>query len=168
MKRIVLLLVLLIASVALFAGEPVKGIGVGVSTGLPFHAGAMGEYNFGPAYASVELAYASGPYFLFRVGGGYNFPEPFVNDAWGMDLRLSVGGRFSGYIGSFGGSVVASGAFSIPVTWSWYADGIPLKVFVQAGPDLYFGGGAMQLDFSGTAGVMYVFSLEPKQGDIGD
>ena len=45
MKRIVLLLVLLIASTLLFAGEPVKGIGAGISTGIPFTVGALGEYN---------------------------------------------------------------------------------------------------------------------------
>lgn len=167
MKRIVLLLVLLIASAALFAGEPVKGIGAGVSTGIPFHVGAIGEYNFGPAYASVELGYSSGPYFMFRAGGGYNFQKPFANSDLGMDLYLSIGGKFTGYIGSYNGSVTAFGAFGIPVTWSWYADKIPLKVFVHAGPELYFGGG-VNLGFSGTAGVMYVFSLDPKQSNVGD
>ena len=63
--------------------------------------------------------------------------------------------------------MTAFGAFGIPVTWSWYAGKIPLKVFVHAGPELYFGGG-VDLGFSGTLGAMYVFSLEPKQSNVGD
>lgn len=168
MKRIVLLLVLLIASTLLFAGEPVKGIGAGISTGIPFTVGALGEYNFGPAYASVELGYATGPYFMFRAGGGYNFPKPFVNSDLGMNLYLSIGGKFSGYLGSFSGNFVAVGAFGIPVTWSWYANKIPIKVFAQAGPEIYFGSGSVDLNFFGSIGAMYVFSLEPKQSNVGN
>jgi len=100
-------------------------------------------------------------------GGGYNFQKPFTNSDLGLDLYLSIGGQFSGYLGSFSGNFVAVGAFGIPVTWSWYADKIPLKVFVQSGPMLYFGGG-VDLGFSGTIGAMYVFSLEPKQGNVGN
>ena len=159
MKRIVLLLVLLIASVALFAGEPVKGIGAGISTGIPFHIGAIGEDNFVPAYASLEMGYSTGSEFMVLAGGGYNFQKPFTNSDWGMDLYLSVGGYLGGYLTLSGGKLYASGSFGIPVTWSWYADKIPLKVFVQAGPSLTFGSGYTYLGFSGTAGAMYVFSL---------
>ena len=151
MKRTLLLLfVLLLGLTAIFAGEPVTGIGAGAFGGLPFHIGAIGEYNFGPAYASLEMGYYLMGFsaFMLRAEGGYNFPTPFINNDWGMDLYLSIGGSLGGYIGPnpyafFPGDskVRAEGALGIPVTWSWYADKIPLKVFVKAGPEFHFGGG---------------------------
>lgn len=171
MKRmcILLLLVLLIGPTTLFAGEPVTGIGAGLSGGLPFHIGAIGEYNFGPAYATLEMGYATGS-FMLRAGGGYNFPTPFVNKEWPLDIYLGVGGRlgvnlekYDDFLGN--SKLFAYGTFAIPVTWTWYADKIPLKVFVQAGPELYFGGG-VGVGFTGTAGAMWVFSLKPKQSNV--
>ena len=167
MKRTLLLLfVLLLGLTAIFAGEPVTGIGAGAFGGLPFHIGAIGEYNFGPAYASLEMGYAIGDSFLIRAGGGYNFPKPFVNKDWGMDLYLSVGGKAGIYLGKddYTNKLTVAGTLSIPVTWTWYAEKIPLKVFVQAGPELSFG----YFGFSGTAGAMYVFSLKPKQSNVGN
>lgn len=171
MKRtLLLLLVFLLGLTAIFAGEPVTGIGAGAFGGLPFHIGAIGEYNFGPAYATLELGYSTGNMFLIKGGGGYNFPKPFVHNDWGLDLYLSIGGKISGYMGSykFGNTTEFYGfaSIGIPVTWTWYADKIPLKVFVQAGPELYIGGGG--IDFTGTAGAMYVFSLKPKQSNVGN
>ena len=152
MKKILLVavLLLLISSAALFAAEPREGIKAGLVTGLPFHIGAIGEYDFGVASASVALGYGYGS-FLLRMGGDYHFDKPFVNSDWGIDLYLSVGGHLDIFIFS-GGAEVALG---IPVTWSWYMDDLPLKFFVKAGPEIFFNFGG--LDFLGSAGAMYQF-----------
>lgn len=152
MKKVLLLvvLILLVSATAVYAAEPREGIRAGLITGLPFHIGVSGEYNFGQATASVSLGYASA--FLIRIGGDYNFDKPFVNDAWGMALYLSVGGHLDLLIGS-GWNTVALG---IPVTWSYYLDDLPMKIFVKAGPEIYFGLGG-GLDFLGTIGALYQF-----------
>lgn len=174
MKRTLLLLfVLLLGLTAIFAGEPVTGIGAGLTLGIPFGVHAAGEYNFGPAYAGLEIGYQGEfgvDYFSIRAEGGYNFPKPFVNKDWGMDLYLSVGGKAGIYLGKddYTNKLAVAGTLSIPVTWTWYADNLPLKVFVKAGPEIYFTKVMNPLLFSGSAGAMYVFSLKPKQSNVGN
>ena len=46
----------------------------------------------------------------------------------------------------------------IPVTWSWHADKVPIKVFVKAGPEIFVTGGGM-VEFVGSAGAMYYFEI---------
>jgi hypothetical protein len=137
----------MIGSAAVFAAQPREGIKVGLMTGLNFHIGAMGEYNFGPASASAVLGYGFNA-FMLRLGGDYNFDTPFVNSDWGLDLYLSVGGHLDIFIS--GGAAIALG---IPVTWSWYMDDVPLKIFVKAGPELGLTGGGIA--FIGSAGALY-------------
>ena len=144
----VIVVILVVSSTAVFAAQPREGIGVGLTTGLPFHIGAMGEYNFGVASANAAIGYGSNA-FMIRLGGDYNFPEPFVNSDWGLDLYLSVGGYFDVLIGP-----LAFFGLGIPVTWSWYMDDLPLKVFVKAGPELFFGWGST-LQFMGSIGALY-------------
>ena len=86
---------------------------------------------------------------MLRLGGDYNFDKPFVNNDWGMDLYLSVGGHVDMFIGGFW-NVIAIG---VPVTWSWYMDDMPLKIFVKAGPELYLSGGG--IGFLGSIGALY-------------
>ncbi|WP_422478102.1 hypothetical protein [Pleomorphochaeta sp. DL1XJH-081] len=154
MRKVLCLVVvlLLLSSVAAFAAQPREGIGVGGITGLPFHIGAAAEYNFGAASANASLGYLryGTNYFQIKLGGDYNFPDPFVQSAWDMDLYLSVGGQFAIDIGP-----VAVFSLGIPVTWSFFMENMPLKVFVKAGPELYFGWGT-SLGFSGSAGAYYL------------
>lgn len=152
MKKVLLVTVLLlvIGAGAVSAAQPREGIKVGMTLGLPFHIGAMGEYNFGVASASAALGLDTGfvNSFWMRFGGDYNFETPFVNSDWGLDLYLSVGGHLDILINSWATGV----ALGIPVTWSWYMDDIPLKIFVKAGPEIYFSGG---IGFNGSAGALY-------------
>ena len=151
MKKVlfVLVILLMMGSTLLFAAEPREGISAGVVTGLPFQIGVVGEYNFGPASAHVSMGYAGS--FLIRMGGDYHFPTPFVHSDWDIDLYLSVGGHLDIFVG--GGAFIALG---IPVTWSWYPDSLPMKVFVKAGPELYLTGWG-GVDFIGSIGAMYQF-----------
>jgi len=157
MKKVLFLIVviLLVSSTVAFAAQPREGIRAGLVTGLPFHIGAMGEYNFGPASVNLSLGYLSyfgfADFFNLRIGGDYNFPTPFVQSDWGLDLYLSVGGHFDLFFG--GGSV--GFALGFPVTWAWYVDDLPLKVFVKAGPEIDVTGGP--LTFFGSAGALYQF-----------
>lgn len=150
MKKVLLVTVLLlvIGAGAVSAAQPREGIKVGMTLGLPFHVAAMGEYNFGVASASAAIGYGSSS-FMLRLGGDYNFDTPFVNSDWGLDLYLSVGGHLDMYISGLW-NVIAIG---VPVTWSWYMDDMPLKIFVKAGPEIFFGGGG--LGFLGSAGALY-------------
>ena len=150
MKKVLLVAVLLmvIGVGAISAAQPREGIRVGLMTGLDFHIAAMGEYNFGVASASAAIGYG-GRSFMLRLGGDYNFDKPFVNNDWGMDLYLSVGGHVDMFIGGFW-NVIAIG---VPVTWSWYMDDMPLKIFVKAGPELYLSGGG--IGFLGSIGALY-------------
>jgi hypothetical protein len=151
MKRFLCVLVLcIVATTAVFAAPPSKGIGVGISAGLPFHAAVTAEYNFGPAYTTLSLGYIGS--FWVRAEGGYNLPTPFINDDLGIDLFLSVGGTFDMMFSESGTTV----GIGIPVTWSYTLEKVPMKFFVKAGPQLFFGGG---LAFMGTIGGMYVFKL---------
>ena len=153
MKKVlfVMIIVLVISSTAVFAAQPREGVKVGLVTGLPFHIGATGEYNFGVASASAALGYSQGA-FLIRLGGDYNFETPFVQSDWGLDLYLSVGGHFDIFV-----SLFSAFGLGIPVTWSWYMDDMPLKIFVKAGPEFIFGPGAADIEFFGSAGAMYQF-----------
>ncbi len=153
MKKVlfVMIIVLVISSTAVFAAQPREGIRAGLITGLPFQIGVTGEYDFGVASASAALGYSQGA-FLIRLGGDYNFETPFVQSDWGLDLYLSVGGHFDIYI-----TTLSFFGLGIPVTWSWYMDDMPLKIFVKAGPEIYFGGWASGLGFLGSAGAMYYF-----------
>lgn len=159
MKRfaVLLLLLLLIGTMSMFAAPSRSGLGVGLSTGLPFHIGPAVEYDFGPAYAALELGYMSlvgTDFFMLKMGGGYNFPTPFIQNDWSVDLYLSVGGNFGLYF--MKGFTLFS--MDIPVTWTWYMDDIPMKFYVQAGPLLTFSGGFNAL-FTGSIGAMYQFDL---------
>lgn len=162
MKRCVVVLgILILAIVSVGAAEPVKGIGVGLDLGLPLHVGAIGEYNFGPAYAGLDLGYdMMYEAFWLRVEGGYNVAKPFVNANLGVDLYLSVGGAFDLFIGKE--DYYSSGtSFGIgfPITWSYTLEKIPLKFYAKAGPELYFGGGSVVPELAGSIGGMYVFEI---------
>ena len=155
MKKVLFLIVviLLVSSTVAFAAQPREGIRAGLVTGLPFHIGAMGEYNFGPASAHAALGFMDaglGAFFI-RLGGDYNFPTPFIQSDWNLDLYLSVGGQIDILLGSFWNAFL----LGIPVTWSWYMDDIPLKIFVKAGPAIGLTGGG--IDFIGSAGALYQF-----------
>jgi hypothetical protein len=156
-RRILIsLLILVIVTTSLFAAEPRKGVGFGLTTGIPFHIGPTVEYNFGPATASLALGYMryfGGNFFHIKVGGDYNFPTPFVQNDWDLDLYLSVGGSLDflmtkGFVGV---------GIGIPVTWAWYMDSLPLKFHVKAGPLVVIGGGTAMLEFIGSAGALYYF-----------
>lgn len=158
MKKCVVVLVLfVVASTAVYAAVPSKEIGVGVSVGLPLHAGATAEINLGSAYAGLSLGYFSmADSFWVRAEGGYNLPTPFVNYDLGIDLYLSVGGTFDLMFSEYGTFF----GIGIPVTWSYTLPTIPMKFFVKAGPQFLFGGGlGFSPSFVGTAGAMYVFAL---------
>ncbi|MGI6433002.1 MAG: hypothetical protein ACOXZ4_03965 [Sphaerochaetaceae bacterium] len=148
---VILLLLVLIGTSAVFAGKARDGIGAGLVTGIPFHIGATGEYNFGSAYAAADVGYGSNS-FLLRLGGGYNFPTPFIQSDWGLDLYLSVGGNLGLYFSKFA-TLVSVG---IPVTWTWYMDDYPVKIFVKAGPEIIVNWGGA-LGFTGSAGAYYLF-----------
>lgn len=154
MKKCVLVLVVLaLATGAVFAAEPVKGIGVGLDLGLPLHVGAKGEYNFGPAYAGLSLGYQIAyEAFWLRLEGGYNVPDPFLNAKLGVDLYLSVGGAIDVMIGSYGNFF----GIGIPITWSYTLEKIPMKFFVKTGPEIYIPGG---FGLMSTIGGMYVFEI---------
>lgn len=154
MKKILCLVVviLLISTAALFAAQPREGIGVGGVTGLPFHIGAAAEYNFGVASAHAALGYQryGWNFFLLQIGGDYNFPDPFINPAWDMELYLSVGGQLNLYLGST--NLIG---LAFPVTWSFFLEDMPLKIFAKAGPEIMFGWGT-SLNFTGSAGAYYL------------
>jgi len=141
----------LFTSTFVFAAQPRDGFGVGGAIGLPFHIGAAAEYNFGPASANALIGYTAygWNYFTIRLGGDYHLPYSFKNSDLGMELFLSVGGHLGINITS-GSSLVTLG---LPVTWSWFVEDIPLKVFAKAGPEFYFSGG---IGFTGTAGAYYL------------
>lgn len=151
-KMVVVTLLFLIVGSALVFAAPIKtGLGVGPVIGFPFHIGVTGEYNFGPAYASLDLGYETGA-FMLRAGGGYNFPTPFVNSEWPLDLYLSVGGR----VGLAFNKWYTGVSIDLPVTWTWYLDNLPLKIFVSAAPSINIPFGVW---FVGSAGAMWVFDL---------
>ncbi len=156
MKKFLLVFVLLIViTTSVFAAQPVKGVGVGLTTGLPFHIGPTAEYNFGPAYAGMSLGYGYFSSFWLRFEGGYNFPKPFVHNDWGIDLYLSVGGYFD--LQFTGGSTFFG--IGIPVTWSYTLPKVPVKVYAKAGPEIYFSGWGAGVGFIGSIGGMYIFEL---------
>lgn len=163
MKRSVLVLVVLILALsAVTAAQPVKGIGVGLDLGLPLHVGAVGEYNFGPAYVGTALGYDIMMFeaFWLRVEGGYNVPKPFVNSDLGIDLHLSVGGAFDVFIGEK--NPFSSGmhyGIAFPFTWSYTLEKVPLKFYAKVGPEIYFWGGFVTAGLSGSIGGMYVFEI---------
>lgn len=154
MKRVcvIVMLLLLVSATAVSAAEPREGGSAGLVTGLPFHIGATGEYNFGVASASLAFGYSDffAKQMLIRLGGDYNFPEPFVNDAWDVDLYLSVGGQLDLLL--FGGSNVFG--IGVPVTLSYYFSDPPLKLYAKAAPEMYISGG-VYIGFIGSLGVLY-------------
>lgn len=155
----------MIVTTSLFAAEPRKGVGVGLTTGIPFHIGPTVEYNFGPATASLALGYmrysllglGGANFFHLRVGGDYNFSTPFIQNDWDLDLNLSVGGQLDLSF-SKGFTIIGIG---IPVTWSWYMESLPLKFYAKAGPVVEIGSALgttdVALGFFGSAGALYYF-----------
>jgi opacity protein-like surface antigen len=159
MKRFLLVFVILIViSTSVFAAKPIKGVGVGLNTGIPFQIGPTAEYNFGPAYAAISLGYLryiGTNLFMLEFEGGYNFDKPFVNNDWGVDLYLSVGGNFNLFF-TKGFTMFGVG---VPVTWSYTLPKTPIKFYVKAEPKVIFGSGFSDLMFIGSAGAKYVFEL---------
>ncbi len=159
MKRyVVLFLLLTIVTTGLIAAEPVKGVGVGLEMGVPLHVGASADYNFGPAYTGLSLGYNSSffPSFWLRVEGGYNLPKPFVYEGSRADLYLSVGGAVDFLISK---NWVMYG-IGIPITWSYTLPKVPLKFYVKAGPEIFFGSvGGVFVQMMGSVGAKYVFEL---------
>jgi len=166
MKKILLIVALLIISTTvIFAAQPTKGVGVGLNTGFPIHVGPQVEYNFGPATAYLSLGYLSRflDFFYLSVGGDYNFKTPFTNNNWNTDLYLSVGGQFDiAFTKNATGFLIGA-----PVTWSWYAEKLPIKVFAKAGPAVVisttnFGGfktSNTTFELLGSIGALYYFEL---------
>jgi hypothetical protein len=161
-KILISLLILIIVTTSLFAAEPRKGVGVGLTTGIPFHIGPTVEYNFGPATASLALGYmgqgAGANFFHLRLGGDYNFSTPFIQNDWDLDLYLSVGGQLD--LGFTKGATLIG--IGIPVTWAWYMESLPLKFYAKAGPvveifNITGWGSSVGLGFFGSAGALYYF-----------
>jgi hypothetical protein len=170
MKKVLLIVALLIISTTvIFAAQPTKGVGVGLTTGFPIHVGPQVEYNFGPATAYLALGYQShgGNYFFLRVGGDYNFQSPFINNNWKTDIYLSVGGQFDMAFTKGGNDIM----IGVPVTWSWHTEKVPIKVFAKAGPSViistvkYTWLGTTTTDtsaglgFVGSIGALYYFDI---------
>lgn len=156
MKKVLCLVVviLLVSTATLFAAQPREGIGVGGVTGLPFHIGAAAEYNFGVASAHAVLGFKSWGsgwnFFHMSLGGNYNFPDPFIQPAWDMELYLSVGGQLNINLNRLANDI----SLGIPVTWAFFLEDIPLKIFAKAGPEISFSGGG--IGFTGSAGAYYL------------
>ena len=152
-KSLCVILLLVVITSVVFAAQPREKLGVGAVVGLPFHIGAAAEYNFGAASAHAALGLygpaAGATFFLIRAGGDYHFPDPFVHNDWNMELYLSVGGQLDINIGA-----TNRVNMSFPVTWSFFMEDLPVKIFAKAGPEITFGGTG--IGFTGSAGAYYL------------
>ncbi len=93
---------------------------------------------------------------LFFVATTAVFAAP---PSTGIGVGISAGLPFHAAVTTFDMMFSESGTtvgIGIPVTWSYTLEKVPMKFFVKAGPQLFFGGG---LAFMGTIGGMYVFKL---------